>query len=454
MRRFFLTFLLIHFLTLHAVAQSDSLSLAALKAEIKSEVLAELRSEQEMGQVHKSINDTKLSVYGFVRNYMSYDTRQCITLSGDIFNIMPMDENLNAEGEDLNATPRTIYVAFSSRLGFDVEGPAIFGAASSAKLEADFAGFSATNMVFRVRHAYVQLDWKNTTLIVGQTWHPSFQVTPSISGYGAGAPFATSSRMPLVQLNQRVVGNLHAIVAAVFQHTDSSYGPDGKTYDYARWNLWPEGYFSLKYMDDNLTFGAGVSVLSLMPRRESVALREVTAADGTVTTEQMAVRVKDRVMGVTPEIFADYKVGKFNLKGKVIYAQNASHLQMASGFGATAYDPTTGEYEYAPLRSLTTWINATYGRTVRGGILFGYTDNLGAKQNFLSTDDFWMFGAKNTDYIYRIAPSVTYFVKNLELALEGDYTVVGYGDLALDGNTKALRDVANLRACLMVRYRF
>ncbi len=191
-----------------------------------------------------------------------------------------------------------------------------------------------------------------------------------------------------------------------------------------------------------------------MPRRESVALREVTAADGTVTTVQMAVRVKDRVMGVTPEIFADYKVGKFNLKGKVIYAQNASHLQMASGFGATAYDPTTGEYEYAPLRSLTTWINATYGRTVRGGILFGYTDNLGAKQDFISTDDFWMFGAKNTDYIYRIAPSVTYFVKNLELALEGDYTVVGYGDLALDGNTKALRDVANLRACLMVRYRF
>ena len=72
----------------------------------------------------------------------------------------------------------------------------------------------------------------------------------------------------------------------------------------------------------------------------------------------------------------------------------------------------------------------------------------------------WLPGKK---YVYtivfgdneiRIAPSVTYFVKNLELALEGDYTVVGYGDLALDGNTKALRDVANLRACLMVRYRF
>ncbi|MBQ6580860.1 MAG: hypothetical protein IIX32_02550, partial [Alistipes sp.] len=65
-----------------------------------------------------------------------------------------------------------------------------------------------------------------------------------------------------------------------------------------------------------------------------------------------------------------------------------------------------------------------------------------------------MFGAKNADYIYRVAPSVIYYVKNLELGLEGDYTVVGYGDLALNGNTKALRNVSNKRICLMVRYNF
>lgn len=65
MRRILLTFAFIHILIFDAVAQSDSLSLSALKAEIKREVIAELRSEQEIGQVHKSINDTKLSVYGF-----------------------------------------------------------------------------------------------------------------------------------------------------------------------------------------------------------------------------------------------------------------------------------------------------------------------------------------------------------------------------------------------------
>lgn len=454
MKKIILSFIYTCVFIFGALAQTDNVDIAALKAEIKREVLAELQAEEDAEDVHKTLRDTKVSLYGFVRNYISYDTRQCMTLAGDIFNIMPMDEQLNALGEDLNATPRTVFIAFSSRFGFDVEGPTILGAASSAKLEADFVGFSVTNMVFRVRHAYLQLAWKKNALIVGQTWHPSFQVTPSISGYGAGAPFATASRMPQIQFKQRLGNSWDATLAAIFQHTDSSYGPDGKTYQYARWNLWPEGYASIKREGEYFTFGAGVSVLSLMPRRQSTAIREVIAEDGTVKTEAVQVMVNDRVMGVTPEFFADYKYGRFNLKGKVVYAQNASHLQMASGFGATAYDPATGSYEYAPLRSLITWVNATYGQTVRGGILLGYSNQLGAKKDFLSTDDFWMFGAKNADYIYRIAPSVIYTVKNLELGIEGDYTVVGYGDLALNGRTKALRDVSNLRACLMVRYNF
>lgn len=453
MRKIILSFISIHFFVFGAMAQSDSLDLATLKEEIKREVMAELRDEVGIEREEKSLRDTRVKLYGFVRNYISYDTRETITLAGGIYNIMPKDVELNAAGEDLNAVPKTIFIAFSSRLGLDIDGPTIFGAQSSAKLEADFVGFSTNNMVFRVRHAYAQLAWRKSTLIVGQTWHPSFQVKPTISGYGAGAPFSTSSRMPQILFNQRM-GNWHLLLSAIFQHNDSSCGPDGKTYDYARWNLWPEGYASIKREGEQLTFGAGVSVLSLMPRRTSIAHREVPAADGTTTIVPMEVRVRDRVLGVTPEIFADYKVDKFNLKGKVVYAQNASHLQMSSGFGATAYDPTTGSYEYAPLRSLTTWINATYGQTLVGGVLFGYIDNMGAKKDFISTDDFWMFGAKNADYIYRIAPSLTYYMKNLDVAIEGDYTVVGYGDLALNGRTKATRNVANKRICLMLRYRF
>mgnify|MGYP003292169823 CR=1 FL=1 len=153
-------------------------------------------------------------------------------------------------------------------------------------------------------------------------------------------------------------------------------------------------------------------------------------------------------------IFADYKCGKFNLKGKVIYGENTSHLTMISGYGATSYDPKTGSYEYAPIRTVSSWLNATYGSKVKGGIFLGYSQNLGATQDFISTNDFWVRGAKNTDYIYRVSPSITYTIKSLALALEMDYTVVGYGDLALNGRTKAVRDIDNLRVCAMVKYSF
>ena len=93
--------------------------------------------------------------------------------------------------------------------------------------------------------------------------------------------------------------------------------------------------------------------------------------------------------------------GKFNIKGKAIYAQNTSHLIMVSGFGATDYDPQTGSYDHAPIRSAVSWLNATYGSKWRAGLFLGYVKNLGAKKDFISTNDFWMRGAKNTDYIYQ-----------------------------------------------------
>ena len=69
-------------------------------------------------------------------------------------------------------------------------------------------------------------------------------------------------------------------------------------------------------------------------------------------------------------------------------------------------------------------------------------------------DDFWVRGAKNTNYLYRISPSVTYTINRFQLALEVDYTVVGYGDLALNGCSEALRHVDGLRGCFMVKYSF
>ena len=242
--------------------------------------------------------------------------------------------------------------------------------------------------------------------------------------------------------------------AAIYQFPNASTGPDGITYHYSRWSGYPELYVGIRRVGRHLTAGVGADLLSIMPRRYSMIQREVTESDGTVSMQEVAVRADDHVTGISAEAFADYRYGKFNIKGKVIYGENTAHLTMVSGFGATAYDPTTGSYDYAPIRSVTTWLNATYGTRLRVGIMGGLMQNLGAARDFISTDDFWMRGAKNVDYIYRISPSLTYTVKNLTLSLETDYTVAGYGDVSIDGRSRAQRNVGNLRVCTMVKYSF
>ncbi|MBQ7963536.1 MAG: hypothetical protein IJ288_03070, partial [Alistipes sp.] len=198
MKNIILTLTLIILSFSYASAQTDAESLAKMKEEIKQEVLAELKAEQRAKKENKY--GTKLQLYGFIRNYVHYDTRQCVAMTGELFNIMPMDVELNEEGEDLNDVSKMVFVSFTSRLGVDVIGPRLLNAESSAKLEGDFCGFSPNNILFRIRHAYVQLAWERLKLLMGQTWHPSFKVAPSISGYSAGAPFATSSRSPQISL--------------------------------------------------------------------------------------------------------------------------------------------------------------------------------------------------------------------------------------------------------------
>ncbi len=449
MKRLALTMIILLAPTL-ALTQNDSV--AAVEKRIKREIIEELRAERD---AEKKRRPKLFEPYGFVRNDICDDTRQGITTMGEMFNIMPKDVLPNEDGsEDLNAVHEMTFVSFTTRLGVDVNGPSIWKAAASAKVEADFCGFGSNNTMFRIRQAYVRLAWDRVSVTCGQTWHPMvIQVMPSISGLASGAPFSPFNRSPQINVSVGAPRGWNFTAAALYQFPNTSVGPDGTSFDYSRWSLWPELYASVKHVGERLTVGAGVDILSIMPRKTSTA-RRTAIVDGVETQTELTVRVRDRVTGISPEIFADYKSGLFNVKGKVIYGQNTAHLTMISGFGATSYDPATGSYEYAPLRSATSWINFTYGNRCKAGVMGGFSQNLGARKDFISTDDYWVRGAKNTDYIWRVSPSFTYTAGNLALALEMDYTAVGYGDEAIDGRAKALRTVDNWRICTMIRYSF
>lgn len=394
--------------------------------------------------------------YGFVCNYMCYDTRESVNIIDEMFHIMPKDVQMNADGtEDLNDVDKFTYVSIVSRLGLNVTGLQLGKAMTSAKLEADFCGSGSMNTLFRIRQAYVAFDWERVRLLCGQSWHPMVdQMMPTVVGVATGSPFAPFNCSPQVRAVVDLGKNWDLTAAVLYQASNASVGPEGASAIYSRWSRIPEGYLSFKRAGEHFMVGAGVDVLSIMPRTKVTIGNIDVEENGVMQSKPLEIKVSDRVLGISPEFFIAYKKDKFNIMAKAMYAQNTAHLTMVSGFGATSYNPETGDYDYAPLRSAVSWLNATYGTTWRVGLMAGYIKNLGAKEDFISLNEMWVRGANNTDYIYRVSPSLTYTLKGLQVALEVDYTGVGYGDVALNGSCQAQRHVSNIRACMMVKYSF
>ena len=122
-------------------------------------------------------NKVSVKLYGFVRNYLTFDSRKTYTVVGGEYNMIPFDEKWNEDhSEDQNAVSSMQLQALTSRFGLNITGPSFGQVKSSGKLEGDFGGFGTNNMVLRLRLAYLKLRaeqsvW-NAELLVGQDWHP------------------------------------------------------------------------------------------------------------------------------------------------------------------------------------------------------------------------------------------------------------------------------------------
>lgn len=126
--------------------------------------------------------------YGQVRGDLFYNSRANAEIVDGLFHLYPKDVALDADGKDLNASPNGSFYLLYSRLGIDVQGPKVGSAKTSLKLEADFRGSGSNWAVLRIRHAYVNLDWGKSAVLIGQTWHPLFgEVFPQMLNLSTGA---------------------------------------------------------------------------------------------------------------------------------------------------------------------------------------------------------------------------------------------------------------------------
>ena len=391
--------------------------------------------------------------YGFIRNYAAYDSRANLSSNSDQFNMIPQDEKLNSYGDDLNEKPDILLLSITTRLGLNVTGPEFLGAKTSAKIESDFAGFGTSNTVLRIRQAYAKMDWEKDNLLVGQAWHPMMgDMMPDVFSLATGAPFTPFSRSPQVRYD-RLAGKFKLTATALYQFQYLSYGPSANdlgssttSFDYARKALVPELYFQAMYKNGDFMAGAGVDILTLKPRTE------YTDADGVnMLSDQL-------VTSFSPTAFFSYKEGNWGIKGRVTYAQNASHLNMLSGFGVTELKED-GEAEYGSLSSVTGWVDVTYKQQLKKGTLTyclfgGYGKNLGCEDDFVSPSMMYVRGYKNIDNFWRVSPSVLYTHNAMQIGLEYEPTTVGYGKMKADGSVDKERSVTNHRICALLKYNF
>ncbi len=417
-----------------------------------------------------------IKLYGFIRNYFAFDSRESVSGTGDLFYYLPKDVKM-VDGIDVNDQPSFVFLALTSRLGVDVSGYSIDNVHFGAKIEADFySGLSNSSnadagvyfpgntkisgtAAFRMRQAYATITWKelgkeqknSVGLKVGQAWHPMAADHPHLFSLEVGAPFGPFSRTPLVQMDANLGSDWIVSAAAIWQMQYQSSGPVGASAIYMKYGMTPEMYAAVAYKSGGFLLRGGVDVVSIKPR----VLGE---KDG------KTVRVSDRKTSVLGYVYTQYSHKKFAVKAKTTFGEGGEHMNLMSGY-AKVGENSDGSWDYASLRNSSSWLSLSYGKKWQAVLFLGYVKNLGladAASGPLAKGDVYFCGNgfSNINQMYRINPQVIYNVGKLNIGLEYQRTSVQYGEY--DGGNlnaygladKGLHWVGNNRINMMVKYNF
>ncbi len=395
---------------------------------------------------------------GYVKTDLYYDTRQISNLREDFFLLYPENQKLDINGKDINSKDHSGLLSIQSRLTWKITGPDVLKAKISALIEADFFGNENQTFVdingFRLRHALIKLNWKNTELLAGQYWHPLFipESFPDVVSFNTGAPFQPFSRNPQIRLT-RNAGNFKFIFTAAEQRDFESTGPDGSNHKYLSNAVLPDLIFNLQYShlwDDKNEFmiGIGLEHKQLVPRLNSQS--DINLKDGKDTLYYAA---DDKVKSSAIAIYSKLRLKPVTFKAYAIYGSNLFDHVMLGGYAVSSVIQTPQlRYEYAPVRILSLWTEITSNGQIQAGIFAGYTRNLGTADD--NTGIYYSRGA-NINSVYRVAPRLIMNFGKFRIAPELELTAARYGKAGSTGLVDSdLITISNLRLLLAFYYFF
>jgi len=404
---------------------------------------------------------------GFVKTDIFFDSRQVVTAREGHFLLYPENEKLDADGNDINAKWNSNILAIQTRLAGSIWGPDVLGAKTSAYIEGEFFGNINPNInTFRLRHAFIKLNWKSTELLTGQTWHPMFSTDcfPGTVSFNTGAPFVVFSRNPQIRVTQKV-WKLQFQLAALSQVDFTSTGPDGPSPKYLRNSVLPELDFQIQYKTANketgteFVVGAGIDFLMLTPRLSTsvtLSLAYDTVINGIVNHVNAVTKeykTNTKITSFAYNFYTKLKLRPVTIKLAAQYGADNYSFTMLGGYVVRSItDISKGYVDYANVRSCAVWGEVhTNGKHWQTGVFGAYAKNLGVGEKVLPI---YYSRGSNIDYIWRISPRLVYSIQKFRVALELEYTVAGYGTTTLQGYVSDPKAVGNLRTLLAFFYFF
>lgn len=380
-----------------------------------------------------------ISFSGFVKTDMMLDSRQTVNLREGHFLLFPSPVLDDRAGADVNARANLNILSIQSRLAGKITGPDALGAKTGGLIEGEFFGTSDADVSgFRLRHAYLRMDWERSSLLVGQYWHPMFvaEMFPGVVSFNTGAPFQPFSRNPQIRFSLSV-GDVRFIAAAMSQRDFQSSGPAGSSSSYLRNAVVPNLHAQVQYAAGGNVFGFGVDYKTVIPR---LATQRNVATDASLGSAA--------VLG-----YAKIVLDPVTVKAEGVFGENLSDLMMIGGYAARTLDTASGAETYAALRTLSLWGEIATGREIEVALFAGYAKNLGASQNLVGA----LYG-RGTDInrVLRIAPRFVWNSGKVRFSSELEYTSAAYGtpNLLNKGKVENAENVVNVRILFAAHYFF
>lgn len=418
---------------------------------------------------------------GFVKADEYYSSRSFselgITWSAreQAFCWIPIPPVYDSNGCDLTDKKRFNFIAMQTQLASLIRGPDVLNARVQAYVEGDFFGSwiiinrrgavrqgrSLVNSLW-LRHAFVQFDWDNVSLLMGQFWHPLLprESASTETVFVSAQPFEAYSRNPQIRLTVAAGDHVEFIAAALSQVDFKTVGPELWNTRYLRNSPIPNLHGQMRLFCGENIFGVGVDFKQYAPR-EFVRLQPPL---------YNRVKAEQTFNGTSALAYAEFYHDDFDAKFKFIYGENLADQGMIGGYGTTCFNvipntsPTNlcpdaqvpgGIRSYTPMQTFACIADFSLKKKVEPGIFVGFTKNLGSKQRladvseFVNCGDFGPFNAltagkyeiydrtylpngvdlNTLDYVVGVAPRLKWHKQPVTFAAELRYIQAVYAGL-------------------------